>query len=272
VLYYRADLFAEASVPPPSTHEAFLTAAQAFSRAPERYGFGQRGSRVGHRWWGDFTRAQGLRFDGEGGSFALNSEQSVAANQWFIDLYARHRVTPPSSITDSWGQHLAQLISGEVAMVAHTTHLAPLLEAALGDRISVVPMPVGPHGRFSTFYPQNHAIYRGAKQKEAAWVFISWLAEADQVLRWCRNPHRWMLPNVKSLMQDPLYRDNRFYRASLDSMSSWIADPWFHPRFGEFVERVWPRTWQRALRGDITSRQMMDSLQAHFEGRPAARG
>jgi multiple sugar transport system substrate-binding protein len=149
-------------------------------------------------------------------------------------------------------------------MVMHTTHLASLLDEALGSRVAALQMPAGSHGRHITFYPQNHAIYRGSKNKEAAWVFISWHAEAQQVEAWCRNPQRPLLPNVKSLLSDSHYSTDRFYRVSLDSMKDWGTDPWFNPQFGPFVEQVWPQTFQRALRGDISSLEMMDIFQDHF--------
>ena len=265
-LYYRVDLLEAAGLEPPNTHEEFLAVAKALTDAPRRYGFGMRGSRVGHRFWGDFVRGRGLRFTDSNGQFTLNAPEAVQANQWYIDLYSKHRVTPPTSITDSWPQHLQQFCSGEIAMFAHTTHLAPLLAEPLGDKVAAMPIPAGPKGSWITFYPQNHAIYRQSPNKEAAWVFISWLAEAPQVEKWCRNPQRPLLPNVKSLLKDPIYQSDPFYKVSLESMKNWGADPWFHPQFGPYVERVWPRTCQRALRGDITSQEMMDLLQAHFAG------
>ena len=39
----------------------------------------------------------------------------------------------------------------------------------------------------------------------------------------------------------------------------------FIPDSGEFVESAWPTTMQRALRGDVSSQEMMESLQAHFD-------
>ena len=266
LLYYRADLFSEAGLPPPDTLDDFLAAARHLTVPPGRYGFGLRGARVGHRFWGDFARAHGMHFTDPDGRVTLNTPEGVAANQWFLDLYARHRVTPPSSITDSWPQHLEQFTSGQIAILAHTVHLSPLLVAALGDRVAAAMMPAGPGGRWTTFYPQNHAVYRQSKNKEAAWEFVSWLAEAPQVAKWCNNPRRPLLPNVKSLLQGPIYRENPFFRVSLDSMPSWGADPWFHPQFGAYVEKVWPQSIQRALRGDISSQEMMDLLQAHFDG------
>jgi|TARA_B100001964_G_scaffold245784_1_gene336088 multiple sugar transport system substrate-binding protein len=266
VIYYRADLFEAANLEPPNTYEDLLVAAKKLTRPPRCYGLGMRGSRIGHRFWGDFMRSQGLNFGGSSGNFTLNIADAVAANQWYIDLYATHRVTPPSAITDSFPQHLQQLISGEAAIIMHTTHLASLLDEALGQRVAACRMPAGPNGRHITFYPQNHAIYRESRNKEAAWVFISWLAEAEQVEAWCRNPQRPLLPNVKSLLGDSVYSNDRFYKVSLDSMKDWGSDPWFHPQFGPFVERVWPQTFQRALRGDISSQEMMDIFQDHFTG------
>ena len=56
ILYYRTDIFDSLGLTPPTTLDEFLDAALALTHAPERYGFGMRGSRVGHRFWGDLTR------------------------------------------------------------------------------------------------------------------------------------------------------------------------------------------------------------------------
>lgn len=265
ILYYRTDIFDSLGLTPPTTLDEFLDAALALTHAPERYGFGMRGSRVGHRFWGDLTRAHGLQFNDDEGNITLNTPEAIEANQWFIDLYSRHRVTPPSAITDSFGEHVEQIAAGKIAMVAHTIHLQAILREELGDKIGAVPMPSGPGGSWTTFYPQNHAIYKGASNKEGAWRFISWLAEAPQVERWCKNPRRPMLPNVKSLMNDSFYRSDPIFEVSINSLPNRGADPWLHPGFGEFVESAWPTTMQRALRGDISSQEMMESLQAHFD-------
>jgi multiple sugar transport system substrate-binding protein len=267
VLYYRKDIFEEADIEPPKTHDQFLAAMLALTDPPHRYGSGQRGGRVGHRFWGDWVRQRGMRFFDDQVNPTLNTPEAVEANQWLIDLYRKHRVTPPTAITDSFPQHLVQFRNGEIAMIHHATHLAPLLVEAVGvERVGVMPMLEGPAGRWCTPGWQCRGIYERSKNKEAAWVFLSWLAEAPQVKRWCGNPRRSLIPNVKSLLKDPVYREDPMLRVSVEQKEDWGFDPWWHPAFGEFVEKAWPQNWQRALRGDISSQQMMDNLQAVFEG------
>jgi multiple sugar transport system substrate-binding protein len=138
-LYYRADLFAKANLPLPTTCEAFLDAAKkltipaAANGGVPQFGFGMRGGRGGQDNWGPFVLSQ-TSFDAKD----LTSAKSVAANTWYVDLFRTHKVVPPSAPNDGFNEIISGFKSGQTAMIFHHIGSAKTMTDALGDKVSAV--------------------------------------------------------------------------------------------------------------------------------------
>lgn len=257
-LYYRKDWFKEKNLPPPTDLSKFLDAAKKLTDpSKNRYGFGLRGGAGGQDQWLAFMVAQGARLVDRTGKVIADSPEAILANQWYIDLFRVHKVAPPSAPTDAYAQVLGAFQAGITAMMAHHVGSSVLVTQRLGEEnVGVVPMPPADPRRPATMMTMSgNVILSGSKNKDAAFKFISWLTEKDQMDKWCRS-RQGQLPVLKSVASMPYYMNNIFFKVSLDQAKYAIAWPPL-PGVGYISAQLWLSLMQRALLGEITSKEMM---------------
>jgi multiple sugar transport system substrate-binding protein len=267
-MYYRTDMFAELGLQPPKTREEFLAAAKKLTRdlngdgETDVYGFGIRGARGGHDWWGTFVLSSGARFFDAQGNSGLTTPEAIAANQWFIDLYLKHKVSPPTTPTDGFQEVIANMKSGKTAMTIHHIGSAKELDEALGDKISAAPVPRGTVGSWTSFGDEENAVFKGSKVKEAAFKWAAFLATAENNAIWQKASGQVSI-NISN-GDTAEAKSNRFMQATVASMPFAGVLP-AHPKIAEFVESVWPAAMGQALLGQITSEEMMRIFEKHFK-------
>lgn len=263
-MYYRADWFAELGVKPATTRDEFLSLAKKLTRDTDGdgtvdvYGFGIRGARGGHDWWGTFVLSSGAEFFKPDGSSGLVTPEAIAANQWFIDLYRVHKVSPPTTLNDGFKEIIANMQSGKTAMTIHHIGSSKELEGALGDKISAAPVPKGTKKYWTSFGDGETAILSASKAPAAAFRWASFLSTAENNSIWQKSSGEVSIN--KSNASDT---GNRFLKTTTDSADFADVLP-AHPQVAEFVESVWPTTMQRAFLGEISSREMMQMFADHF--------
>ncbi len=254
-LYYRTDLFKEAGLAAPDTIDNFLKAAKALTKG-DRYGYGMRGASGGDQAWAMLTYPNGLRFADDKGNIILDNDAAVAANQWYLDLFLKEKVCPPTAPADGFAQITGAIQAGTTAMTIHHVGSSAAMLKALGDNITAIPVPEGPKGRFAVAAVVYNVVFKSSKQKEAAFTFASYLAEKDPNDKWATGAG--VLPIVASL-QDKYAAKDRFYKASMDSVKYAGVYPQVVP-LGNWTSNVWPATMQQALNGKIDSKTMMKTL------------
>lgn len=263
-LYYRTDLFAKYNLKPPATCEDFLEAAKKLTLpasangGTELYGFGMRGGKGGHDNWGPFVLSQTGFAPG-----AMNTPKAVAANSWYIDLLRKHKVAPPSAPNDGFNEIISAFKAGRTAMIFHHIGSAKSMADALGDKVSAVPVPSCGGGRWTYFGDESTTMFKTSKVKEASWKWMSFLSESDNNLKF--NEATGQLTVTKS-GSAKVPQPARFVKATMDSLA--FAKPLpLVPQTADFVSSVWPTTMQRALNGEISSAQMMDAIDKHFNAK-----
>ena len=87
----------------------------------------------------------------------------------------------------------------------------------------------------------------------------------EQQKQWTQNPKNPLIPTLDSVLEDPFYQKDRFWKASLEQVPYWGMSPIWHPGFGEYVERIWPVNFQKALLGELTTEQFVEIIHNHFE-------
>ena len=166
----------QAGFNPPKTCEEFRTAAKKLTKAPDTYGFGLRGGKGGWDQWGDiraFRKALQAR------SRRPDQRQGVAANQWLIDLFQKDKVIPPSAPNDGFQEIVAAFKAGKTAMTIHHIGSSNDLVKALGDKVSAVPVPACNGNQWTSYGDESLAIFSSSQVKDAAWKWISFLAEGE---------------------------------------------------------------------------------------------
>ncbi|MDF2811162.1 MAG: extracellular solute-binding protein [Microvirga sp.] len=257
-LYYRDDLLKAANLSPPKTCEDFRTVAKALAKAPETYGFGFRGGKGGWDQWGAFVLSQGGKLEAGG----LSNPQAIAANQWLIDLFQKDKVIPPSAPNDGFQEIIAAFKAGKTAMTIHHIGSSNDLVKALGDKVSAVPVPACNGKSWTSYGDESLAIFASSKAKDAAWKWISFLAEGENNVAF--NKATGQMTVTKSGSKDWKLHERRFVDATVNSLPFAAVLPQ-NTATSEFVNTAWQTAMQQALTGQITSEQMMKQLEALFK-------
>jgi multiple sugar transport system substrate-binding protein len=260
-LYYRKDWFAQAGLKPPVTVDEFLAAARTLTDpAKNQYGFGLRGGAGGQDQWLAFMVAGGARMVDTQGKVIINSPEAVKVNQWYIDLFRVHKVAPPSAPTDAYAQVLGAFQAGNTAMMAHHVGSSVLVTQKLGaGSVGVLPIPAADPAKPATMATMSgNVVFAASKQKDAAFTFISWLSETMPTDKWSGS-RQGQLPALKSVAKLARYTENVFFKVSLDGANYAIAWPPL-PGVGYVSAQAWQANMQRALLGQISSKDMLDEI------------
>ena len=258
-LYVRQDWFAQKNLPMPTDFATFLAGAQGVTGG-DRWGFGLRGGAGGHDHWGSFVLGGGARLE-KGG---LVTPAALAANRWFIDLHRTHHVFPPSAPSDGFVQTIANMKAGRTAMTIHHIGSANEMVAALGDAITAIPVPRGPGGdAWTDFGDGSNAIFAASKNPEAAWRWISFLSTAAPNNAF--NKLAGQVPVTTSGGKEWNVQPKRFLDATFASLPIAHSLP-PTPQTADFTRTVWPQTTQKALLGQITPDEMMQTFEKLFFG------
>lgn len=263
-LYYRPDMFAELGIDVPTTCDEFRDAAMKLTRDTDGdgqidvYGFGFRGGKGGHDHW--LTMAlPGVPGGLEGDN--LTSDAAVAANQWVIDLFQKDKVFPPSAPNDGFQEIIAGFKQGRTGMTIHHIGSSAGMVEALGDKVSAAPVPVCGDGAWTAYGDESLAVFSASENKDAAWKWISFLAEGDNNVLF--NKATGQLTVTKSGSEDWDLHEKRFVDATVASLPFAAVLP-ASPATSDFVNVVWPTSMQRALNGEITAAEMMAEVQELF--------
>jgi multiple sugar transport system substrate-binding protein len=256
-LYYRADLFDEAGLKPPATCDEFRHAAIKLTKAPDTYGFGLRGGKGGWDQWGAFVLSQGAELKPGG----LTTPAAIAANQWLIDLFQKDEVIPPSAPNDGFQEIIGAFKGGKTSMTIHHIGSSNDMVKALGDKVSAVPVPECSGGRWTSYGDESLAIFSSSEVKDAAWKWISFLAEGENNVEF--NKATGQMTVTKSGSENWALHERRFVEATVKSLPFAHVLPQ-NTATSEFVNTAWQTAMQQALTGQITSQQMMEQLEALF--------
>jgi len=181
ILFYRADLFAEAGIEVPTTMEELHAAAVALKKDRVN-GIVMRGI-IDQSYWPfqGFAVSYGGNWFDDKGNITINSPESIAA----LDMYAKIlRDGGPRGVADyGYYECTSEFAVGSAAMyldsdVSYGNFINPE-KSAIVDKFKVAPMPPGPAG----FKPNTHywaiAINAFSEKQEAAWLFMQWATSKE---------------------------------------------------------------------------------------------
>ncbi len=262
-MYYRVDVFDELGLEIPETREEFLdVAATITEEIDDMYGFGIRGARGGHDYWGTFVLSSGAEFFDADGNVVLDSSEAIEANQWYIEMYREHGVSPPTTPADGFVEVIDNMLTGRTAMTIHHIGSARQMHDQFGDDISAFVVPAGTEGRWTSFGDEQTAILATDPDvQDAAWEWISFLATAEYNQMW-NDISGQVSINISN--EDVDYGEIQRFLEVTTASADYAGVLPAHPEIASFVESTWPAEMQRAFEGEITSEQMMRNLADHF--------
>lgn len=263
--YYRKDLFTEAKVEPPNTWDEFLEVAIKLTRDKDgdgkidQYGYTMRSNAVGTNNWYSFIfkdmKNPGFFDENQKPSFTL--PEVIEGNQFFIDLFKKYGVTPPSSPMDGTNENIAYLVSGKAAMMMNHMQTSVKIKNELRDNMGVFQIPMGKNGKRYVGGGENcYTIYSSSKNKEAAFDFIAWLTEPEQHKAFVDAGET--IAFMKSVQEQ--YKDDPIQKISMDSIKDYKWEPQTS-NMGEYSNKAWPDLISKALLGKTDSATMMKELQ-----------
>jgi len=271
ILYYRKDWFKEAGVDPPSNWGELLEAAKRFTdpaKVPPRYGFGMRGGTGGGGYTLHFmTAATGGQIFDEEGNCLLNGPGPVEGLQFYADLFLKHKVTPPTALTDGYREMISSFYSGVTAMYIHNNgsigdQMLHLEEGQFGTRR----LPDSPWGPMTPAVGSNgYAIYNGSKVKDAAWKLVSFFASQEQSSYW--SSETGIMPANKLSQQESWFQDNVYNQAVFDTLGDkeHLAQTLLHlPESATMDDELLRPELQLLLLGKQTAQETADNIAAEL--------
>jgi multiple sugar transport system substrate-binding protein len=239
----------------------FLTLARGLTK-PDRnqYGFGMRGQGT----WAVLYATEFMYGNGaqvlKDGKVVINSPEAVAALQWYLDLFRRHKVTPPSVPTDGYRQLVEGFGRGVTSTYLHNSGSAEEQKQYVGEKnIASLPLPLGPAGTRTSFYfAEPLVLFRDSRNKEAAWQFMTWLMDDEANQRYCTA--LGLLSSRPPLTDIPQYR-HPAYRGFLHSLPFSIVSPYLaYAGWGGKLDSEGVPLMQHALLGKIGPKECLDRL------------
>jgi multiple sugar transport system substrate-binding protein len=264
-LYYRKDIFAKDGVQPPTTMDEFYADCKALTRDTngdgkiDQYGFAMRGASGGQNMWAGlvFNCTKGMDYLDSKGNVAFNTPAVITANQKYIDLY-KDGYTPPTAPTDGQQQITQEFESGVAAMLIHHVGSSAAIVNAIGaDKVGVTAIPEGPGGRYVTMDPSNIAVSSQTKNKAAALAALQFFCSQDAQDALCKTIGQ--VPWLKTVSSDSYFQTNPFQALSIQYLPQAHMVP-VTSTMANWTGTVFPQTLQRALLGQITSQQMIQTL------------
>ncbi|MFC4807735.1 ABC transporter substrate-binding protein [Paenibacillus sp. GCM10023250] len=195
-LYYNKTLLKQAGLdpekPPTTMEELDMMADKIFKKGGngkyDTVGFipwMNQGSIYAYSW------AMNGKFE-DGGQLTPNDPQNVKALQWMADYAKKYNIATLSSFSNAMGQTgLNPFWTGKVGFIVDGNWiLNDLAKTKPTFEWGVTPIP-GPEGTEPTTWSGgfSYIMPKGAKQKEAAWTLLKFIAGYDGTLLWAKRPN-----------------------------------------------------------------------------------
>jgi multiple sugar transport system substrate-binding protein len=213
LLHIRTDLFEEHGVKIPETMEELEEAAQKLTIKDddgniEIHGFLSRG-------WGRLTTASfatylwnygGSWIKRENGTRVANIDSPEALEA--LEFYGRmiRDYAPEAALNNRPNENANLFAAGKAAMLSGLNYYIYLFndpnKSRVVGKVDTILVPRGPAGSFPNLPTTSFAISPFSEKKEAAWTFIAWMTQRDQMLSGQKNGAPMCR---KSVWTDPSY-------------------------------------------------------------------
>jgi multiple sugar transport system substrate-binding protein len=180
-LVYRRDLWEAAGLSTPGSLEALAAAAKALT-IPGRAGIAMQ-PRAGYdlcEEFGSWLFAAGGAIQDGTGRVVLDSAAARHALAVYVDVHAN--AAPPGSLEWAFDDSMRALAEGTAAAAVNCNWAVPWLNSRggpapdLAGRFALAPIP----GGASVLGAWYWAIPANARDKQAAWTFIAWIAANER--------------------------------------------------------------------------------------------
>lgn len=264
-VYVRTDRLKEYGLKAPRddwNFDEFLALAKGFTKPDKnQYGFGMRGQGTWAVLYAtEFMYANGAQVLKDG-KVVINSKEAAEALDWYLDLFRKHKVCPPSVPTDGWRGIVEGFGRGITNTYIHNSGSAEEQKEFVGEKnFSTLPLPLGPAKKRTSFYfSETLTGFKNAKNRDGAWRFMSWLMEDEPNLQYTKT--LGLLPARKTLFQRPEFMKDPAYAGFLNSFGFSIVSPYLaYAGWGGKIDSEGVPLFQQALVGKLTTKEFLDKF------------
>lgn len=267
IIWYRSDRFEERKIAQPSTWDDLTkAAAQLTNPAANQYGFTIRGGAGSvFQLLAEAYSYSGVEKFYDGGRSTVNDARNAELVRKVAELYKK--ATPEADVNNSYTQMVAQFTGGTVAMMHHNLGSTADVMKALGpERVSAMPLPKGPSGK-RTVVPNptdGFAVFKGSKNREAAWKFVEFLTSAESNGYW--NEKVGQIPANTDVRGAEWIQKNPAVKMALgvleDPATVLVPAPVYLPEYSSITKTDTEPLYQKVLLGQMSAQEFLDQLAA----------
>jgi ABC-type glycerol-3-phosphate transport system substrate-binding protein len=267
-LFYRTDLFQQAGIDgPPTTWEEFEETAAALTDPENRkYGTIVFATEAMYYWQPWLFQAGGGLLGDDNKEILFDDEPAKRAAEFYVGLT---EYSPPDFLASNSYDGRTAFANGQVAMYVAGAWFAGVLDQEfpkIKGRWATAPLPEDEKCA-TTIAGDNLAILESSENKDAAWMFIEYVSQPENVANWTyRAEGSTLLPPRTDLLESPeLIEKKPILKGFADAMECGIVTTFENDNWAE-VDALINEKLGEAMYGEITASEALD--QAAQEGQP----
>ncbi|PYM24881.1 MAG: hypothetical protein DMD80_22820 [Candidatus Rokuibacteriota bacterium] len=265
-VYWRTDRAKEYGAKPPKddwNFDDFLAYAKTMTKPDKnQYGFGMRGQGTWAVLYAtEFMYANGAQVLGKDGKVAINSKEAAEALDWYLDLFRKHKVCPPSVPTDGWRGIVEGFGRGVTNSYIHNSGSSEeQKDFVKPENFATVPLPFGPAKKRSSFYfSETLTPFKAGKAREGGFKFMAWAMEPEPHFMYSKA--LGLLPARKTVAERPEFTRDPALAGFIKSFPFSIVSPYLaHAGWGGKLDSEGVPLFQQALVGRLTAREFLDKF------------
>jgi len=265
-VYWRTDRAKQYGTTPPRddwSFDEFLAWAKAMTKPDKnQYGFGMRGQGTWAVLYGtEFMYANGAQVLGKDGRVAINSKEAAEALDWYLDLFRKYRVCPPSVPTDGWRQIVEGFGRGVTNSYIHNSGSSEeQKDFVKPENFATVPLPLGPaKKRVSFYFSETLTPFKAGKSRQGGFTFMSWAMEPEPHFMYSKT--LGLLPARKSVAERPEFTNDPALAGFIKSFPFSIVSPYLaYAGWGGKLDSEGVPLFQQALVGKLSSKEFLDKF------------
>lgn len=271
ILWYRPDWYQEAGLKAPENWDEFFTAVEKMTdKGQNRFGFTIRGGKGGSFQLQRMMYANsgiGEYFDANGKS-TVNDPKHVEFVKQYLGIYKQY--TPESDITNAYKEMIAGFDTGAVALVQHNIGSFAEHEKALQPgQFAALPLPKTADGKYTVEggNTNGYAIFKTTKHPDAAWKFVSFLANAKSQSYW--NQNIGQIPTHSDVLNEQWVKDAQHIQAAFtvleDPNTVFYNPPFYLPDYRSILDNVVDPGIQAVMSGKKSVEDFLNEWAAAME-------
>lgn len=254
-MYYRKDWLEAKGIknPPKNLDEFRRIAIEITDPSKGRYGFGLRGGAGGGGFVPQILQAfNGPLINPTTLRPTLSLAATIDAMNFWVNLYIKDKVVPPTTTGDGYTQMTQAFATGKTGMIMHHTGSFTLLGQTLkyGSEVETAERPMGPKGTMCYTSPLGNGLFKGTKNPDAAWDWITYWGSADAQVDFLKVTGYF--PTSKAAAKNSFITGTPQFKPAIAALDNGFADYTFLG-YDNWKANVCLPELQKALNGQQTA-------------------